>query len=121
MRAEADCPPHGDGIATPLPRTRTKWPPCPCPHWIRGGPAIPTPRSRTTVRNAAHHAVSVRQGKRLCHYRKDPDEDKALDADFGLFLDKMKIIEKETWDAESGKGLFEKLGGKCTLCHDTFQ
>jgi hypothetical protein len=77
------------------------------------GDAVIRPKVAKLIKNG--------EAARALHYRKDPDEDKELDVDFELFLDKMKIIERETWDADSGKGLFERVSGRCTICHDKFQ
>ena len=78
-------------------------------------------RGDAVIRPKVAKLIKNGEAARAVHYRMDPDEDKALDADFELFLDKMKIIEKETWNADSGKGLLERVSGRCTICHDTFQ
>lgn len=77
------------------------------------GEAVIKPKVTKLVKNA--------EAARALHYRKDDDDDKALDADFDLFLFKMESLSKATWDADSGKDLFEKLQGRCLVCHDKFQ
>jgi hypothetical protein len=77
------------------------------------GDAVIKPRVTTLLRNA--------EAARALHYRKNADEDKELDDDFELFLFKMKAIEKETWDADSGDGLLERIRRQCIVCHDKFQ
>ena len=77
------------------------------------GDAVIKPKIQKIVKNI--------EAARALHYRKDPDEDALLDADFDLFLSKRKDLEEPAWDADRGKGLFEKLGSRCELCHTKFQ
>jgi hypothetical protein len=77
------------------------------------GDAVIKPKVQKIIKNA--------EAARALHYRKDEDEDKAIDTDFDLFLGKMEKIAEATWDADSGKELLESLQRKCQLCHDKFQ
>jgi len=65
--------------------------------------------------------VKNAEAARALHYRKSPDEDTELDSDFEIFLLKMKRLRETTWNAETGKELYEDLGGRCNNCHVKFQ
>jgi hypothetical protein len=77
------------------------------------GDAVIKPKVVKLIQNA--------EGARALHYRKNPDEDKELDDDFELFLFKVRSVETATWDADSSKGLLERIQRQCIVCHDKFQ
>ena len=77
------------------------------------GDAVIKPKVLKLIKNG--------EAAKALQYRKDPDQQRELDDDFDLFLFKMKDLEKAAWDADGGKELHEKLGGRCVVCHDKFQ